>query len=142
MLWRTLIYALASGCAFHTAWGQPPPLPSGTAVPQPNGNVIEMPRPKGKTSRLSGLTISVDARWTNSCGYRPVEVTIKSPKPVAGDRLITIQLHAGWNQNVSVEQEFVMPRGSTERYDNGFDADLPGPGQLRLVGPVGQRREG
>ena len=55
----------------------------------------------------------MDPRWTNNYGYRPVEVTISSPKATTVDHVITIRLHGGWNRNVSVEQQFELPKGST-----------------------------
>ncbi len=71
-----------------------------------------MPR-QGLASRQSGLLLFVDTRWVNGYGYRPVEVTISSPKPTTTDHSITIQLHYGWDTDISVEQEFEFPRGGT-----------------------------
>lgn len=87
-----------------------PPLPS--LVVQFNGNTTRMPG-KRPYSRKSGLALSVDPRWSNSYGYRPVEVTVTSPKPTTADHVITIRLHAGWNRNVTVEQVFEFPLGNT-----------------------------
>ncbi len=84
-----------------------------TPVVQFNGNVMQLPQ-KLPASRQSGLRLSIDARWSNNYGYQPVEVTISSTKPVASEHLVTIQLHAGWNRNISVEQEFELPKGSTK----------------------------
>src|SRR4051812_25309160 len=56
-----------------------------TAVAQFNGSVIELPAKTPSSlvpqplSRQTGLRISVDARWTNTFGYRPVQVTLTSP---------------------------------------------------------------
>ena len=82
-----------------------------TPMVQPNGSVIRLPS-KRPFSRMSGLSITVDPRWTNSYGYWPVEVTITSPKATTSDHTITIRLHNGWNRNLSVEQDFVFPTGS------------------------------
>ena len=78
---------------------------------QPNGSVIRLPT-KRPFSRTSGLSITVDPRWTNSYGYWPVEVTVTSPKADDVGPSITIRLHNGWNRNVTVEQDFVFPTGS------------------------------
>jgi hypothetical protein len=85
-----------------------------TPVGQTNGAVIKMPL-KRPVSRSSNLTLSIDTRWTQNYGYRPVEVTISSRKPVTSDRTITIKLYSGWdwNGNMRVEQEFKFPSGST-----------------------------
>ncbi len=81
-------------------------------VAQFNGNKIQLPT-KRPVSRTSGMTLSVDPRWTNSYGYRPVEVTISSPKATKADHLITIQLHTGWKRSISAEQDFEFSAGST-----------------------------
>jgi hypothetical protein len=59
------------------------------------------------------MTLTVDPRWTNGYGYRPVEVTVASTTPATNDHSVTIQLYAGWNRNVIVEQDLRFPRGST-----------------------------
>ena len=87
-----------------------------TAAPvvQYNGSKIQMPI-KRQVSRTSGLKLSVDPRWTNGYGYSPVEVTIStisSTKATTADHTIVIQLHTGWNRNMSAEQVFEMPAGS------------------------------
>jgi hypothetical protein len=86
---------------------------SATPVGQTNGAVIKMPL-KRPASRSSNLTLSIDTRWTQNYGYRPVEVTISSRKPVTADRTISIKLYSGWawNGNMRVEQEFRLPSGS------------------------------
>jgi len=89
----------------------PTPMPA-APVAQFNGNKIQLPA-KRPTSRRSGLTLTVDPRWTNNYGYRPVEITIASPMPTTADHSIRIRLHAGWYRNVSVEQDFDLPLGST-----------------------------
>ena len=121
--WLVLYWAASIACAMasivvpHDAIGQPPPsnlaAPAATPVIQFNGTETQLPA-KFPFSRRSGLRLRVDPRWTNNYGYRPVEVEISSPKPTTSDHLITIQLHAGYNRNISVEQVFEMPAGSTK----------------------------
>jgi hypothetical protein len=80
-------------------------------VLQSNGVPLRMPV-KGPASRSSGLTLSIDSRWTNSYGYQPVEVTVMSATPTRADRTIDIQLHAGWNNSVCAVQTVELPTGS------------------------------
>jgi hypothetical protein len=97
------------------AFCAPPPVARAqvpaTPMIQANGSVIRLPS-KRPFSRMSGLSISVDPRWTNSFGYWPVEVTISSSKATTSDHTITIRIHNGWDRNQSVEQDFVFPSGS------------------------------
>jgi hypothetical protein len=95
---------------------QNPAVWSGAMTAQANGTMVQMPinRP---VSRRSKLTLTLDTRWANNYGYRPVEVTVSSPTPVTADRLITIRLHSKWwsreSGTVAVEQDFELPLGST-----------------------------
>ncbi len=85
----------------------------GQSLSQQNGDFTVMPR-NLVASRRSGLGLSVDTRWVNAYGYRPVEVTIISfPKPSTAAHTIKIQLHSGWNNVISVEQDFELPLGAT-----------------------------
>lgn len=81
-----------------------------------NGLNVETPLDR-PTSRLSGLRLSIDSRWVDNYGYLPVAVTVNSPTPSTTERLITIRLHAVWRtrwwSETVVEQEFVLPSGST-----------------------------
>ncbi|HEX3600468.1 MAG TPA: hypothetical protein VHU84_10025, partial [Lacipirellulaceae bacterium] len=81
-------------------------------VTQQNGSVAHLPL-KLSSSRLSGLSIAVDSRWSNNYGYRPIEVTISSAQPTKVDHTIAIRLHPSWGRTISVEQEFELPAGST-----------------------------
>ncbi len=111
--WTLIAASVALGSNVRA---QPPP-PGAAAAVQPieqvNGNVVSMPL-KGAASRKSGLLLSVDTRWANGYGYLPVEVSISSPKPTTADHLITIQLHSGWENEISVEQDFEFPLGLTK----------------------------
>ncbi len=85
-----------------------------------NGNVFVWPQlPNGVVAyaKQSGLQVTVDTTWIGSRGYRPVKVTLNSPTPVTGDVQVTIRFHAGYwrnqNQSISVEQDFVIPQGSS-----------------------------
>jgi hypothetical protein len=68
-------------------------------------------------SRRSKLAMTVDTRWANNYGYRPIEVTITSPKALTADRLVTIRLYSRWWSrqygSTIVEQDFELPAGST-----------------------------
>ncbi|HEX4413129.1 MAG TPA: hypothetical protein VH107_05830 [Lacipirellulaceae bacterium] len=120
--WRALLGAAcaylmltSSAHAQRAAWS---PANANTVAIN-NGSVVEWPKKFASSfapppiSRYTGLRISVDARWTNTYGYRPVEVTVLSPVAVAKtDRVITIDLRAGWERKVAVQQEFVLPAGA------------------------------
>src|SRR4051812_32424794 len=87
-----LVRSLLPAGTFAQAATTPSPT---TAIAQFNGSVIQLPA-KLPASRQSGLRISVDPRWANTYGYRPVEVTISSLGPMKVDRAITVYLRAGW----------------------------------------------
>lgn len=89
-----------------------PPSILATPVKQFNGSTLKTPG-NLPMSRRTGMTVSVDPRWSNNYGYWPVEVTVVSATPLKNTRTITIQLRSGWNRNVSVEQEFEFPAGSS-----------------------------
>jgi hypothetical protein len=94
----------------------PAGMPAGVmlqSVSQPNGDFTVMPQ-NLPASRRTGLGLTVDTRWVNGYGYRPVEVTIISfPKPTPTAHTISLQLHSGWENIISVEQEFEFPAGAT-----------------------------
>lgn len=86
------------------------------AKSQPNGVVVQVPSGK-VVSRRSGLQIEVDTRWMNNFGYRPIRVRVMSPQPTIADHSITVRLYVAssdwWTGAITVEQDFVMPLGST-----------------------------
>ncbi len=82
-------------------------------VAQANGDFIIMPQ-NLPASRRTGMRLSVDTRWVNAYGYRPVEVTISSPVPTTAVYTITIKLHSGWEYVTTVEQDFEFPLGATK----------------------------
>jgi hypothetical protein len=96
-----------------------------TPTVQQNGTSVRMPvnRP---VSRKSKLQLTVDTRWANNFGYRPIFVTVSSPTPTTANHLITIRLHIagwGWYQGqLSIEQDFEMPLGQTS-----FTTSVPCP---------------
>src|SRR6476620_7863824 len=58
------------------------------AVLQENGSFTSMPLISGLGySRKSGLGLTIDTHWSNGYGYRPMEVTVLSPKPTTTDHL-------------------------------------------------------
>jgi hypothetical protein len=118
-----LLLVLTAGvCAL--AHAAVPPQPAGIVVAQiptltpgpAYGLVTALPLGQA-ASRISGLRLSVDTRWVNSYGYRPVVVAVSSPTPTTADHLITVRLHAGWWAQrwgtITVEQDFELPMGST-----------------------------
>jgi hypothetical protein len=112
-IWKCAAIALSACiCAQSVAQQPGPVIERAKSVSQQNGNFIVMPR-NWPVSRRSGLWLYVDTRWVNGYGYRPVEVTICSPAPATADRIITVQLHCGWDSDVSAEQDFELPLGST-----------------------------
>ncbi|HEY3392620.1 MAG TPA: hypothetical protein VGK58_07925 [Lacipirellulaceae bacterium] len=112
-----------------TLWAQTPAVTwPGASTPQANGTVLQVPidpkltvtMPNGAVqpiSRRSKLWLTVDTRWANNYGYRPIEVTVLSPKPLTADRQVTFRLYARWWTSTSgtftVEQDFELPTGST-----------------------------
>jgi hypothetical protein len=98
------------------AWAQtsvPTAPPAGAqSIYQPNGCLLFAPV-NFPASRTSGLVLSVDSRWVNGYGYRPIRVTISSAKTATADRTISIRLHAGWDSDTTVEGDFELPAGST-----------------------------
>jgi len=110
--WCFAICFLMAGACSETAFAQARAVWSATPVQQTNGTTVKMPL-KRPVSRSNGLTLTVDTRWSQNYGYRPVEVTISSTKPAAADHAISIKLYSGWNGTIRVEQEFKLPSGST-----------------------------
>jgi hypothetical protein len=111
----------ASFCAAASAQGmftfspllQAPQLLT-TAQPIVQANGASVRTPLGRIeSRRSKLWLTVDTRWANGYGYRPIVVTAASAKPVATDRTVTIQLFSGWGNVVSARQTISLPAGST-----------------------------
>jgi len=74
-------------------------------------------RPLVSYSTQSGLQVTVDTAWIGSRGYRPVQVTFSSAKPLTADVQITIRFHAGfWRNNfesITVEQDLEMLQGAS-----------------------------
>jgi hypothetical protein len=89
---------------------------SGIIMQQQNGVQAQMPM-TFPVSRKNGLSLWIDTRWANNYGYRPIEVTVKSPRPTTADHLITIRMQTSWwssqRGSVTVEQDFEMLQGST-----------------------------
>lgn len=85
---------------------------SAAPVNHTNGTVLKLPQ-KRPASRSNGLTFTIDTRWSQNYGYRPVEITIKALKPAPTDRLISLSLYAGWNGTMQVDQDILLPSGAT-----------------------------
>jgi hypothetical protein len=85
---------------------------------QQTGITARMPTGGRPVSRQSGLTLTIDTRWAPNYGYRPIKVTVQSPKPTTSDHLIIVRLYSGWwwgmeQGQMSVEQDFELVTGST-----------------------------
>ncbi|MEX2310616.1 MAG: hypothetical protein WD738_23820 [Pirellulales bacterium] len=90
--------------------------PSGwMAIPtaQANGARVQRPVKFLPFSRQSRLTLTVDTRWANNYGYRPIELTVTSPKPTTADHVITVRLRSGWAGTINAQKDFELPLGST-----------------------------
>lgn len=83
-----------------------------TPVNQTNGTAVKMPL-RRTVSRDSGLNLTVDTRWSQNYGYRPIELTVTSPAPATADRKILVRLATGWTGRIFVEQQLTLPKGST-----------------------------
>lgn len=83
---------------------------------QQNGAEVQMPT-NYPVSPKNGLSLTIDTRWVNNYGYRPIEVTVKSLTPTTADHRITIRIQTSWwgmqRGSMTVEQEFDMLQGST-----------------------------
>ncbi len=70
------------------------------------------------STKKSGLQISASSMFGGNRGYRPMQITVSSAKPVTGDTQITVRFLAGisWNQNelIAVEQDFEMRQGASD----------------------------
>jgi hypothetical protein len=115
---RTIrLLVLATCCAAFVAapkfsLAQAKAVWSASAVAQTNGTTVKMPLRRA-VSRKSRLNLTIDTRWAQNYGYRPVEVTVSSPTPTVAEQTILMQLHAGWAGPIVVEHEFKMPAGAT-----------------------------
>jgi hypothetical protein len=113
-----LLALLAEVCCFAaTDVRAQNPVAFAQGAVQPNGLNVQMPIDR-KTSRSSGLSLSIDTRWVDNYGYRPVLVTVSSPTPATTDHQVTIRLRAGWfaqsqrRGEITVEQDLELPMGS------------------------------
>jgi hypothetical protein len=78
-------------------------------VPATSGTVI--------TTTGKGLSLTVDTRWVNGAGVRPVWIDVIPTVANAADRTLTIEFRArsmyGGNQDLLVSQDIELPAGST-----------------------------
>ena len=118
LLLQQLTIALFAVLGSHACAQAPaPPAASSGAMPQPiaqpNGDLTFVPQ-NLPASRQTGLILSVDTRWVNGYGYRPVVVTIGSQLPTTAAHTITIRLHSGWENVTTVEKDFELPSGARQ----------------------------
>jgi hypothetical protein len=147
-----LLYASASGQqAFVPPPGMPPhmaPQPSytGPFAGQPTGlttipgtsvNVQVMPvgdriqfscphsaRGQFDFSARNKVQLSIEVTAAPQFGYRPIQFTARSQQPVASDRQIRIEFHAGtWgyrSRSMTITQRLTIPRGQREASARGL----------------------
>lgn len=67
-------------------------------------------------SKRNGLRLTVDSRWTNNFGFRPMRVWVTSRRPTKAEHRITFRLRISPREQpaLEIEQSFDMPRGATE----------------------------
>ncbi|MEX2121450.1 MAG: hypothetical protein WD847_17810 [Pirellulales bacterium] len=69
------------------------------------------------TTTGKGLSLTVDTRWVNGAGFRPVWIDVIPTVANAADRTLTIEFRArsmyGGNQDLLVSQDIELPAGST-----------------------------
>lgn len=111
LLIRAVACIAVAGAVVHDARSQTSAIWRAVPVSQSNGSVTKMPL-KHAASRSNNLSLSIDTRWSQNYGYRPVKITVTSPKALTNDRLINVRLHSGWNGQITAEQEFTLPAGS------------------------------
>lgn len=106
----TALFCLAFGAAAESVgWG---------------GALIGLPtNPAGQSavySARNGLALSVDTRWFDSGGYRPVAVEVETQTPSGSDRRIRIDIEfrdtnrRRSGSDLAVSEEFVLPAGQTK----------------------------
>jgi len=69
-----------------------------------------------RQSAGAGLKMSVDTRWVDGAGYRPVRVTITPQRPVVADRTLTVEVLVSRfyrpAEDLTVVQDIEIPAGS------------------------------
>ncbi|HEY2828081.1 MAG TPA: hypothetical protein VGJ04_10815, partial [Pirellulales bacterium] len=83
-----------------------------------SGGSMTLPQLQPGEVNRTGLVLSIDTAWVDSCGYRPVRIGVKSlTGPVKADRVLTITFRPmqGYTRNdsVAVTQSIEIPAGST-----------------------------
>lgn len=117
LLGRLFLIALPAVC--WTAFLPSPALaqtPSVVSMRQfDHGAVITTPS-DAAYSKTNDLRLTVDTRWANNHGYRPMRVRIVSRQAAKVEKRITLRVHiAGTDQpSLEVEQSFDLAQGSRE----------------------------
>lgn len=70
------------------------------------------------TSTQSRYQLTIDERWGDGPGYRPLRCKLQTPNPPATDTPVTVHIRTnegyyGMQQNVAVRKELTFPAGST-----------------------------
>lgn len=80
------------------------------------GQFVTLPFDQNKKVK-NGIVATVDTRWTDGRGYRPVTVTLTSRK-IQADRRITVRLYPGsystYNNGLEYEFELEIPQGKRD----------------------------
>lgn len=80
-----------------------------------SGTIITLPL--GPRAMVNGLSLTVDCRWAQGYGYRPVRIDVSCAPPAAVDRTLTVEVGmADWSPNeefVTVAADIEIPAGST-----------------------------
>lgn len=110
---RVFIAAIAVVSLSSALFAQPAQPSVFTAAPviQATGTVLKLPQ-KAPASRGNGLTFTIDTRWSQNYGYRPIQVTLTATKPFASDRTVSFKLFSGWDESMTVEQDILLPAGT------------------------------
>ncbi|MEM6330940.1 MAG: hypothetical protein AAF790_11910 [Planctomycetota bacterium] len=84
-----------------------------TCPPQPKR--LRLPK---NTSKTTGLMVTIDTRWSEGYGYRPVRFEVTSPVPSTTDRTLQLRFRAhDWRLSRqdagAAEKTIVLPAGQT-----------------------------
>jgi hypothetical protein len=82
-----------------------------------SGGSVTYPQLGPKQTNKTGLTLTIDTSWVDSCGYRPVTVEVASiTGPLTADRVLSFRFLAGsWQldgNSVAVTQTIELPAGA------------------------------
>lgn len=121
----TVILGIASGAKVSSA-KSPPPI----SVMQYEHGVIVTTPSDATYSKRNDLQLTIDTRWPNNFGYRPIRIRVTSPQPANAEHRITLRLNiVGVDQTaLEIEHSFDLPQGAKEaetilRFPQLYDND-------------------